>query len=220
MHQETGWIEEIKDYLKGGDLPEEDVEAERIARQAKSYCLYGEDLYRKRPNGVALKCVPPKLIRDIHSGECGHHSSSRTLAGKVFKRGFYWPSVLQDAATIVQSCEGCQFHTKQVHQPAVELQISPLSWPFAVWGVDILGPFLRFCGGYRFLYVVIDKFTKWVEMEPARTIPTRSAIKFIRGIACRFRVPNRIITDDDSQFTISLFRAYYEQMGTRLGFAS
>ena len=60
IHQETGWIEEIKDYLKGGDLPEEDVEVERIARQAKSYCLYGEELYHKRPNGVALKCVPPE----------------------------------------------------------------------------------------------------------------------------------------------------------------
>ena len=92
-HQETGWIEEIKEYLKGRYLPEEDAEAERISRRAKSYCLYGEDQYRKRPNGVALKCVPPEegrqLIRDIHSGECGHYSSSRTLAGKVFRSGFY-----------------------------------------------------------------------------------------------------------------------------------
>ena len=146
-HQETGWIDELKEYLRDVVLPEEDAEAERIARQAKSYCLHEGDLYRKRPNGVALKCVPTEegrqLIKDIHSGECGHHTSSRTLAGKVFRSGFYWPTVLQDATAIVQSCEACQFHAKQIHQPTQGLQTIPLSWPFAVWGLDILGTFPR-----------------------------------------------------------------------------
>jgi hypothetical protein len=54
--------------------------------------------------------------------------------------------VLQDATTIVQSCDACQFHAKQVHQPALGLQTIPLSWPFAVWGLDILGPFPRSFG--------------------------------------------------------------------------
>jgi hypothetical protein len=36
-------------------------------------------------------------------------------------------------------CEACQFHAKQIHQPAQELQTIPLTWPFAVWGLDILG---------------------------------------------------------------------------------
>ena len=72
------------------------------------------------------------LIRDIHSGECGHHSCARTLAGKVFRSGFYWPQALQDAMDIIQACEACQFHAKQIHQPALGLQTIPLSWPFAV----------------------------------------------------------------------------------------
>ena len=131
VRQDTAWIDEIKNYLQDRILPEDDAEAERIARQAKSYCLHDKDLYRKRPNGVALRCVPAdegrQLINDIHSGECGHHSFSRTLAGKVCRSGFYWPSVLQDAAAIVQSCDACQFHAKQIHQPAQGLQTIPLS---------------------------------------------------------------------------------------------
>jgi hypothetical protein len=43
--------------------------------------------------------------------------------------------------------------------------ISP-SWPFTVWGLDILGLFLRAVEGYRYLYVAIDKFTKWPEVTP------------------------------------------------------
>jgi hypothetical protein len=63
---------------------------------------------------------------------------------------------------MVKRCEACQFHAKQIHQPTHELQTIPLTWPFAVWGLDILGPFPRVQGGYRYLYIAIDKFTKWV----------------------------------------------------------
>ena len=134
-----------------GTPSEEDAEAERVAHQAISYFILEGDLYRKCPNGIALKCVPPEegrtLIRDIHIGECGHHSSERTLAGKVFRSCFYWPQVLQDATTIIQTCDACQFHAKQVHQPALGLHNIPLLWPFAVRGLDILGPFPRLQGG-------------------------------------------------------------------------
>ena len=108
------------------------------------------------------------MLSDIHAGDCGHHSSSRTLVGNAFRSGFYWPTALDDAAELVRSCEACQFHAKQIHQPAQGLQTIPLTWPFRVWGLDILGPFPRAPGGYRYLYVANDKFTKWEEVEADR----------------------------------------------------
>jgi transposase InsO family protein len=73
---------------------------------------------------------------------------------------------------------------------------------------------------YRYLYVTIEKFIKWAEVEPVRTIPTGSAIKFIHGLVCRFGVPNRIITDNASQFTSGLFREYCASVGIKIYFAS
>jgi hypothetical protein len=70
--------------------------------------------------------------------------------------------------------------------------------PLLFGGLDILGPFPQAQGGYRYLYIAIDKFTKWVEVEPVCTIPARSAVKFIRGLVCRFGVPNCIITNNGS----------------------
>jgi transposase InsO family protein len=121
---------------------------------------------------------------------------------------------------MVKRCEVCQFHAKQIHQPAQELQTFPLTWPFAVWGLDILGPFPGAQVGYRYLYIAIDKFTKWAEVEPVCTIPARSAIKFIHGLVCRFGVPNRIITDNSSQFTSGLFQEYCASVGIKIFFAS
>jgi hypothetical protein len=121
---------------------------------------------------------------------------------------------------MVKRCKVCQFHGKQIHYSTQEQQTSPLTWPFAVWGLDILGPFPRAQGGYHYLFVAVDKLIKWTEVEPVCTIPARSAAKFICGLVCRFGVPNRIITDNSSQFTSELFREYCASVGIKICFTS
>ena len=186
-------------------------------------CIFGVSA-ASGANGVLMRCISQgegrELLAEIHGGECGSHSSSRTLVGKAFRHGFYWPTALQDAAELVRSCKACQFHAKQIHTPAQALQMIPPSWPFAVWGVDILGPFPRAVGGYRFLYVAIDKFTKWPEVTPVVNITKKSAVAFLRSIVCRFGVPNRIIADNGTQFKSRLFQEYCEDIGIQLCFAS
>jgi hypothetical protein len=169
------WISEIRDYLKEKILPKDHVSAERIVRLAKRYAVVEGDLYRRGANDIHMRCITQEegreLLTEIHGGECGSHSSSRTLVGKAFRHGFYWPTALQDAAEMVKPYKACQFHAKQIHTPAKTLQTIPPSWPFAVWGVDILGPFPRAVGGYRYLFVAIDKFTKLPEVTPVSTSP-------------------------------------------------
>jgi ribonuclease HI len=113
------WISEIWDYLKENILPEDHVAAERIVRLAKRYTVVEGDLYRRDVNGILMRCITQEegheLLTEIHGGECGSHSASRTLVGKAFRHGFYWPTALQDAAEMVKSCEACQFHAKQIH---------------------------------------------------------------------------------------------------------
>lgn len=139
---------------------------------------------------------------------------------RACRQGFYWPTALQDATELVTTCTACQFHSKNIHQPAQALQTIPLSWPFVVWGLDILGPFPRAVGGFEYLYVAIDKFTKWPEVEPARKVTVQSAIKFFRGLAARFGVPNRIITDNGTQFTSGAFTEYCQGLGSKICYAS
>ncbi|XP_020196498.1 uncharacterized protein [Aegilops tauschii subsp. strangulata] len=116
------WTEEFKAYLLQGTLPEKEEDAERVARQATAYCIQDGELYWKWPNDVPLRCISREqgceLLAHIHGGDCGHHSSSRTLVGKAFRNGFYWSMTLNDATELVRSCEACQFHAKQIHQPA------------------------------------------------------------------------------------------------------
>jgi ribonuclease HI len=218
------WISEIQDYLKENILPKDHVSAERIVRLAKRHTVVEGDLYRCGANDILMWCITQEedleLLMEIHGGECGSHSSSRTLVGKAFRHGFYWPTALQDAAEMVKSCKACQFHAKQIHTPAQALQMIPPSLPFPVWGVDILGPFPKVVGGYRYLFIAIDKFTKWPEATPMVNITHGAIVAFLKSIVYRFGVPSRIITDNGTQFTSRLFQEYCEGIGTQLCFAS
>jgi hypothetical protein len=104
----------------------------------RRYTVVEGDLYHRGANGILMRCITQEegreLLAGIHGGECESHSSSRTLVGKAFRHGFYWPIALQDAAEMVKSCKACQFHAKQIHTLAQALQMIPPSWPFVVWG--------------------------------------------------------------------------------------
>jgi hypothetical protein len=87
------WITEIWTYLKDNILPNDSASADRIARLAKRYTLVEGDLYRRGANGILMRCISWKegceLLVEVYGGECGNHGSSRTLAGKAFRHGFY-----------------------------------------------------------------------------------------------------------------------------------
>ena len=71
-----------------------------------------------------------------------------------------------DAEDLVSKCDGCQKFSRRDHVPAQELRMIPITWPFAVWGLDMVGSFKRSKDKKTHLLVAVDKLTKWVEAEP------------------------------------------------------
>jgi transposase InsO family protein len=171
-----------------------------------------------------MRCITQEegcgLLIEVHGGECGNHASSCTLVGKAFRHGFYWPTAIQDVVELVRTFRACKFHAKQIHTLAQTLQMIPPSWPFIVWGLDIVGPFPHAVGMYQFLYVAIDKFTKWPEATPVVNINKQSTVKFVKSIICRFGVLNSVITDNGSQFSSGAFQEYCEDLGIQICYAS
>jgi hypothetical protein len=72
-----------------------------------------------------MKCIlsatRKQLLDKVHAGQCGIHAAPRTLVGKVFRSGLYWPTSKSDASELVQRCEACQYLSKQQHLPAQQL---------------------------------------------------------------------------------------------------
>ena len=109
--------------------------------------------------------------------------------------------MLKDAAEYVRKCEQCQKHALLIHQPAGHLNPINSPWPFAQWGLDILGPFPQATGNRRFFLVAVDYFTKWAEAEALANIRDMDVKKFVwKNIITRFGVPDSLISDNGLQF--------------------
>jgi hypothetical protein len=166
------WQTPYLQYLHRGELPLDRAEARRLERRAKSFVLLGneKELYHRSPSGILQRCISiaegQELLQEIHSGACGHHAAPRALVGNAFRQGFYWPTAVADATRIVRTCQGCQFYTRQTHLPAQALQTLPITWPFAVWGLDLVGPLQKAPGGFTHLLVAIDKLSSGLRSDP------------------------------------------------------
>jgi hypothetical protein len=220
------WQTPYLQYLHRGELPLDRAEARRLARCAKSFVLLGDgkELYHRSPSGILQRCISitegQELLREIHSGACGHHAAPRALVGNAFRQGFYWPTAMADVTRIVRTCQGCQFYARQMHLPAQALQTIPITWSFAVWGLDLVGPLQKAPGGYTHLLVAIDKFSKWIEVRPLNSIRSEQAVAFFTNIIHRFGVPNSIITDNGTQFTDRKFLDFCEDHHIRVYWAT
>jgi hypothetical protein len=80
------------------------------------------------------------------------------------------------------------------------LQPIDISWPSIVWGIHIIGILPRAPGGFRYLFVGVNTFTKWMEVMPAVNITQEAAVKFLQSIIYRFGMSRRVLTDNGTQF--------------------
>jgi hypothetical protein len=159
---------------------------------------------------MMMKCISMEeriqLLRDIHSGICKSHSSWHSIIGKGFIYGFYWLIAKYDAMEIVTKCKDCLFFQKQTTKLANPLQPIDLSWSFAIWGITIMGMLPRAPGGFKFLFMAIDTFTKWMEAMPVVNITQEVVVKFMWSIIFRFDVPRWVLMDNGTHFKGAKFK--------------
>nr|XP_025678495.1 uncharacterized protein LOC112778389 [Arachis hypogaea] len=207
------WTHPILQYLLNRELPEDPKEGKRIKREAAGYTVVAGQLYKRGFSQPLLKCVEPGsteyILREIHEGCCGHHVGGKTLAQKVIRAGYFWPTIIRDSMQLVKNCDKCQRHAN-IHQAAPhQLSIISAERPFGTWGIDLVGPFPTAPGQLRYLIVAIDYFTKWIEAEPLASITATQCRKFLwRQIITRFGIPEIIISDNGTQFADTKFKEF------------
>jgi ribonuclease HI len=220
------WMDPILGYIRENKLPEDKKEARMIKQKAPRFWVSKEgQLYRRSFTGPYLLCVHPDKVKDflfeIHEGICGSHTGGRSLAHRALSQGYWWPYMQADALKYVQECDKCQRFAPMIHQPARELNPLSSPWPFAQWGLDIVGPLPRAPGNKKFLITATDYFTKWIEAEPLSNIRDVDTKRFLwKSIITRFGIPWAVISDNGTQFESKLFKAFCSDLGIRNFFSS
>lgn len=130
-----------------------------------------------QPDGI-------KLLTEIHRRVRGTHYFYKTLVGKAFRQGYYWPNTLHDAKKLVTKYVQYQFHIRQIYQPTQALQIIPLFFVFCNLGTRYSRTFPKSTRRLRILFIMIDTLTKWIEAKPIVKTTTKAAKRFLTKKKC------------------------------------
>ena len=152
--------------------------------------------------------IPPQgrttVLHELHGGHCGITRMKSLARGVV-----WWPKLDKEIETMVRSCSKCQ--GQQDDPPTVPL--IPWSWPTRPWSrlhIDYLGLFL----GHVWL-LIIDAHSKWIEVFQMSSTSSSVIIQKLQEVFSRFGLPDRIISDNASNFVSAEFKEFMMKNGIK-----
>ena len=157
--------------------------------------LWGSRVVVPRPGREAL-------VEELHGGHPG------VVCMKALARSYmWWPGISKDLEQRVHSCPQCQ-QSRNAPPPA---PLHPWEWPREPWArlhLDFARPFQG-----RMFLVLVDAYTKWLEVLPMSSTTTAATVEKLRHIFAVHGLPQRIVTDNGPQFTSREFAEFLEGNG-------
>eukprot|EP00731_Ephydatia_muelleri_P003753 Em0001g3753a len=147
-----------------------------------------------------------QVLKELHEGAVGGHLGESKMLGRLKER-FYWPSCSEAVSDWCKSCIKCATRKTTVPKPRAGLQTIRAGYPMQIVCVDIMGPLPETERGSKYVLVVADYYTKWVEVygipnQEATTV----AVKLVDEMFCRFSPPEQLHSDQGRQFESQLIK--------------
>ncbi|CAF1158517.1 unnamed protein product, partial [Adineta ricciae] len=162
---------------------------------------------------VVPKTKQAQILKWAHDHPtAGHGGQQRTLfrlSTKVF-----WESMRKDVYNYVAACHACQQFKFNNAPTSGPLQPHVVEEPWQTIGIDIMGPFPATFRQKRYLLVIVDYFTRWVELFPLRSTTSKDIADILTNeIFSRYGLPKHIVSDNGPQFVSNLFQNFCETLG-------
>jgi len=157
-----------------------------------------------------------KVLEQAHDSPSGGHFGVNKTLEKIRKR-FYWATCKRDVEEWCKTCETCLSRRGPSGKGKSPMQIVDVGKkPFERVQMDILGPLPVSSSEMRYLLVVVDCFTKWVEASPLKNSRANTVAEvFVKEVVSRHGVPIQVHTDQGRNFESRLFQKVMSLLGIR-----
>lgn len=155
--------------------------------------------------------VPQGLQRTVLHGchdlkSSGHLGQQKTL--ERLKQNYMWYNMSRDCIDYVTSCRTCNQNKKPNVMPKASLGQFHAGFPLERVHFHILGPFHTSEDGNNYVLMMIDQFSKWIEMaalpdQCALSVAQKSLVHFVVTFGC----PLEVHTDQGKNFDSNLFKS-------------
>ena len=187
--------------IQDGDSPV----VRALMSQTENLALTEGVLYRETLPSLARQLVVPavlhtKFLNEAHAGRTsGHFGQDRTLAR--LRSVAYWPGMSVDVALYCKSCTTCERGKDPPRAVKAPLGTIYVGAPFEVMAMDIMGPLPLTARGNKYVLVVADSFSKWVEIIPLPDMKAETvADRLVDRVFLKFGVPCQLHSDQGPNF--------------------
>ena len=130
-----------------------------MRRKAGRYIIVEGVMYRRGFSKPLLRCVTQdeaaRVLSEVHDKFCGNHAAGQSLSKKILRQGYFWPTMIEDSRAYAKKCDKCQRFSKIPRAPPNELTQLQSPWPFAIWGIDLIGQLPKGKGGVQYAVVAV-----------------------------------------------------------------
>ena len=153
----------------------------------------------------------PEILKQLHDN-AGHMGVRRTMEN--VRQRFYWPGYETDVEHWVRDCELCQKRNQPQPLPRAPLGTIRASYPFEKISWDIMGPLPVTNKGNKYILVVTDVFSKWVEAFPLQVTDGFTLTSTLMDeVICRYGVPTQLHSDQGSNLNAEVNQKLCQLLG-------
>ena len=208
------------ELLRGSSGTISSAEIQFYASEKSKYYVSDGVVMRKSSHGALPQVVVPRELRNRVLEMChdhpaaGHLGVRRTLARLT--KSYYWHNVKKDVRNWCRSCLQCARNKiERQHHCEGRGSVPVVGKPGSQWGADILGPLNTTIRGRRYVLVVTDLFTKWVEIFALTDTTAATVARKIAKVFTRFPQCSELLTDQGANFESELVRELCRVLGVK-----
>ena len=175
------------------------------------YYSWEEEIGPSKLKFVVPQSKRKEVLQMTHDSRTGEHWGRDKTFTKIGK-SFFWPSMRRDCQLFVDTCAVC--HLNKVGRPQrAQLLHYEAGVPGERVHLDILGPFTTSESGNKYVLMILDQFTRWLELHalPEQTAEI-TAKTFFEQWTTRYGAPLQVHTDQGRNFDSQLFTELCELM--------
>ena len=141
----------------------------------------------------------------------GHQGRNKMV--ELLRPYFYWPNLSRLCRDFVQKCNRCQTADKTTPRPHRMIARPVVTQPFTDVAIDLVGPFPTATGGFKHMLTCVDTATRWPEAIPVKSTTNKIVIRCLTEVFSRTGFPEKITTDNGSQFVSKEFIRWLKHRG-------
>ncbi|PHJ23293.1 retrovirus-related pol polyprotein from transposon [Cystoisospora suis] len=168
----------------------------------------------KRPLILLPQVARTAVVQRLHLGqEAGHFGRKKTIAR--IRARYIWGSIARDVARVLSTCSQCWQQAKDGARN-IPGRTLPKGWPGEVIAMDLFGPLPLSRKGFLLILVIIDHFSRWVDLTALRKAEAADVVEVLRNKWIpQHGVPRLILSDNGPQFVADVVQRLCRGIGAR-----